>query len=101
MIFLRIFPGSPNWLMNISFPHLNITTLKFAFTVFIGIAPWNFFSCSAGAILRQLTNTKEIMDSKKYLALIGLALSFLLIPVLKNKFNSADAKGEYNKCNIN
>lgn len=66
MIFLRLFPGSPNWLMNLSFPHLNISVPKFVISVFIGIAPWNFFSCSAGAILRELTNTKDIMDTKKY-----------------------------------
>ena len=71
--------------MNISFPHLDISLAKFAFTVFIGIGPWNFFSCSGGAILRQLTNTKEIMDTKKYLLLIVLALCFLLIPYIKSK----------------
>jgi uncharacterized membrane protein YdjX (TVP38/TMEM64 family) len=92
MIFLRLFPGSPNWVMNISFPHLNVSVLSFAFSVFIGIAPWNFFSCSAGAILRELTNTKEIMDSKKYFSLLALALVFLLIPVLKSKLAPAKAK---------
>jgi uncharacterized membrane protein YdjX (TVP38/TMEM64 family) len=67
MIFLRLFPGSPNWLMNLTFPHVGVKPIYFVLSVFIGIAPWNFFSCSAGAILRQLTNTKEIMDSKKYI----------------------------------
>ncbi len=91
---MRLFPGSPNWVMNLTFPHLNISIIKFAFTVFIGIAPWNFFSCSAGAILRELTNTKEIMDAKKYLLLIGLALAFLLIPYVKGKLcpNDKDKK---------
>lgn len=92
MIFLRLFPGSPNWLMNISFPHLNISLIKFALTVMVGIAPWNFFSCSAGAILRELTNTKEIMDSRKYLMLLGLALCFLIIPILKSRFNSKNER---------
>ena len=98
MIFLRLFPGSPNWVMNISFPHLNVDPLSFALSVFIGIAPWNFFSCSAGAILRDLTNTNQIMDSNKYFSLIGLALCFLLIPLVKSKFapnkseNSAENK---------
>ena len=66
LIFLRIFPGSPNWLMNITFPHINVNPIIFILTVFIGIAPWNFFSCSAGAILRELTTTQEIMSGKKY-----------------------------------
>jgi uncharacterized membrane protein YdjX (TVP38/TMEM64 family) len=87
MIFLRLFPGSPNWVMNLSFPHLNIGLMKFAFSLLIGIAPWNFISCSAGAVLRDLTNTKEIMDTKKYLTLIGLASCFLIMPFIKSKFS--------------
>ena len=67
MIFLRIFPGSPNWLMNLSFPHLNISKSNFVVSVFVGLGPWNFFSCSAGAILKELTNTKEIMTTNRYL----------------------------------
>jgi uncharacterized membrane protein YdjX (TVP38/TMEM64 family) len=66
LIFLRIFPGSPNWLMNISFPHLDVSRVIFTFSVMIGIAPWNFFSCSAGSFIRDLTTTGDILDSKKY-----------------------------------
>lgn len=73
--------------MNISFPHLNISPITFILSVFIGIAPWNFFSCSAGAILRTLTNTKEIMSTEKYMLLIALALCFLIIPLIKSKFS--------------
>jgi uncharacterized membrane protein YdjX (TVP38/TMEM64 family) len=94
LIFLRLFPGSPNWLMNISFPHLNVSILEFAFSVFVGIAPWNFFSCSAGAILRDLTHTKEIMDTRKYILLITLACGFLLIPWIKSKFGSKNNQSD-------
>lgn len=82
---MRLFPGSPNWLINVSLPHMGISLSKFAFSVFIGIAPWNFFSCSAGSILRELTNTKEIMTTEKYLLLLGLAALFLIIPYVKSK----------------
>jgi uncharacterized membrane protein YdjX (TVP38/TMEM64 family) len=94
LIFLRLFPGSPNWLMNISFPHLNVSILEFAFAVFVGIAPWNFFSCSAGAILRDLTNTRDIMDTRKYILLITLACGFLLIPWIKSKFGAKEYHSE-------
>lgn len=67
MIFLRLFPGTPNWLMNLSFPHLNIDNFKFILSFMIGLAPWNFFSCSAGSILFELTDTKQIMDTRKYI----------------------------------
>ena len=85
LIFLRLFPGSPNWVMNICFPHLNVGYASFISSVLVGIAPWNFFSCSAGAVLRDLTNTKEIMDSKKYFSLLLLALGFLIFPFIKSK----------------
>ena len=60
--------------MNLTFPHVNVSPLKFFISVFIGIAPWNFFSCSAGAILRELTDTKEIMNKEKYLLVIIIYL---------------------------
>ena len=66
LIFLRVFPGTPNWLMNLSFPHLNIGNCTFIISVMIGLAPWNFFTCSAGSILFELTDTKQIMNPYKY-----------------------------------
>ena len=72
--------------MNISLPHLNVSILKFMLSVFIGIAPWNFLSCSAGAILRELTDTKEIITTKNYILLISIACVFLVIPLIKSKF---------------
>jgi len=49
MISSRIFPGSPNWLMNISFPH--IKSIKYSWycaSIAIGLIPWNFMTCQAG-----------------------------------------------------
>lgn len=56
LIFLRIFPGSPNWLMNISFAHLDIPIHKFSLSIFIGLAPWNFITCNAGKSLQNFMN---------------------------------------------
>ena len=55
-------------------------------SVLIGIAPWNFFCCSAGSLLRDLTNTNQIMNREKYMLLLSLAAIFLLIPSLKSRF---------------
>ena len=65
--------------MNLSFPHLNIESAKFVLSVFIGLAPWNFFSCSAGSILFELTDTKQIMNSRKYLFVKYFAYLFTLL----------------------
>ena len=88
LIGLRIFPGSPNWLMNITFPHIGISSIQFCISVFIGISPWNFISCSAGEILNSLTSTKDIMTFEKYAILISLFACIVGIPYLKNKFQN-------------
>ena len=67
LIFLRLFPGSPNWLMNLSLPHLGVSSFKFVITVFIGIAPWNFFACSSGNLISKLAATNEIMGKEQYI----------------------------------
>ena len=46
LTFLRIFPGSPNWLMNISFAHISaIRWYQVFFSIFFGLMPWNYFTC--------------------------------------------------------
>ena len=70
--------------MNITFPHLDVNPFTFIASLFIGIAPWNFFSCSAGAILRELTTTNDIMSGEKYLLVRFLCnlvdlVSFMLL----------------------
>jgi len=90
MIFLRIFPGTPNWLMNLSFPHLNIENSKFLLSIFIGLAPWNFISCSAGSILFELTDTKQIMDTRKYIIVyynINFLVNFCCIRISHCSYN--------------
>lgn len=85
---LRLFPGSPNWIMNITFPHIGIPLHTFFLSVFIGIAPWNFFSCSAGKVLNSLSSTNEIMSKEKYFILFCLFLVFCLFPFLKKRIFS-------------
>lgn len=48
MVSSRLFPGTPNWAMNILFPHLGIKDVYFFFSVLIGLTPWNFITCKSG-----------------------------------------------------
>jgi hypothetical protein len=52
--------------MNLSFPHLNIKKSSFIISTFIGIAPWNFFMCSAGSILFEIIDRNQIINPYKY-----------------------------------
>ena len=85
MIFLRLFPGSPNWFMNISFPHLGISTQTFAASVFIGLLPWNYMTCSAGKMISDYSKGQKLINTNQYLVLVFMALIFLILPLIKNK----------------
>ena len=75
MIFCRIMPGTPNWLMNISMPHLQINELYFVSSIFIGfilvnltgLSPYNFLVCSAGVMISTLKSKEDIMGLQNYL----------------------------------
>jgi len=48
LIILRVFPGSPNWAMNLVFPHLGVPVKYIAISMFLGLLPWNYMTCAAG-----------------------------------------------------
>lgn len=86
LTFLRIFPGSPNWLMNISFPHIGIKDHYIIFSIFIGLMPWNFIVCEAGSVLSTIQSKSDIVNPENGLKLAGIAILFLLPPLIKNLF---------------
>jgi uncharacterized membrane protein YdjX (TVP38/TMEM64 family) len=89
----RVFPGSPNWAMNLSFPHLNIPIFYFIGSVAFGLIPWNFFTCKAGLVISTFKSKDEIVDSSTYWTLIGLAGLFLMPPIVRrisNMFNKTE-----------
>ncbi|KAF0687927.1 Aste57867_20419 [Aphanomyces stellatus] len=87
MIFLRIFPFSPNWFMNMSSPHVDIPLLQFAPSVAIGLTPYNFLSCKAGLILSALQSKSDIIDTATTIQLIVVAVGgFVGLPILRRRF---------------
>jgi hypothetical protein len=56
--------------MNITFPHLNIPIHKFAFSILIGLSPWNYFTCKAGSIISTLKSRSDIMKTENYIMVI-------------------------------
>ncbi|OQR84655.1 SNARE associated Golgi protein [Thraustotheca clavata] len=89
MIFLRIFPFTPNWFINMSSPHLSIPLRQFAPSVCIGLIPYNFLSCKAGLILSHLQSKSDIIDTETTIQLIVVAVAgFIILPRLKKHFAS-------------
>jgi len=87
LVFLRVFPGSPNWLMNLSFPHLNVPIHYFAASIALGLIPWNFFTCQAGSVISTFKSKDEIMNTSTIISFIGLAAIFLIPPIYRKIAN--------------
>ncbi|EQC30640.1 hypothetical protein SDRG_11695 [Saprolegnia diclina VS20] len=84
LLFLRIFPFSPNWLLNIASPYLCIPMHLFAPAAFLGLMPYNFVTVKAGSMLAQLTSVRDIFDTQTLLGFLALA-SAMLVPAIVKK----------------
>lgn len=87
MVFLRVFPFTPNWFINLASPHLEIPLLPFALGPLLGLVPYNFLSCKAGLILSELRSKGDIIDTATTVQLIVVAVvGAFLLPKLKKRF---------------
>jgi len=93
MLFLRIVPLFPFWLVNIAAAFFGVSLRIFALTTFIGIIPGAFVFTQAGAGLGSILETKgelsisAIFTTDIKIALIALAI-FALIPVVIKKIKA-------------
>jgi uncharacterized membrane protein YdjX (TVP38/TMEM64 family) len=89
MIFLRVFPFTPNWFINMSSPHLAIPLRQFIPSIALGLIPYNFLSCKAGLILSALQSKSDIIDTATTIQLIIVAVvGFVFLPRLKKRFTT-------------
>lgn len=86
LLCLRVFPFSPNWLLNITCPWLKVPKHLFFLSVFFGLMPYNFITLQAGSMFATLSSTKDIFDQNVIAALVLLSLALLLPIWLKKKF---------------
>lgn len=63
LVSVRIFPGTPNWLINVALPHCNVPVHLFSISVFIGLMPYNFVTVSAGDVLGSIDSATDIFDT--------------------------------------
>ncbi|XP_069997133.1 transmembrane protein 41A isoform X2 [Penaeus vannamei] len=74
LVSLRVFPMTPNWLLNIMAPYVNVPLLMFFLSVFFGLLPYNFLCVQAGEMLSDIKSMDDIFTPKRLLALITMAL---------------------------
>ncbi|KAJ8321002.1 hypothetical protein KUTeg_002589 [Tegillarca granosa] len=78
LLFLRFFPMSPNWFLNMASPILNVPVYLFFPSVLIGLMPFNFICVQTGCMLSELTSMDNIFSTWTLLKLSAIALTALL-----------------------
>jgi uncharacterized membrane protein YdjX (TVP38/TMEM64 family) len=108
MLFLRLTPLAPNWVINLSAPLAGVPMLTFVASTAVGLVPANFFHATAGASLAELAasaagdeesgaGANKGMQWKPLATLLVLQFVALLPTLFKNKLaerfdkNDADA----------
>ncbi|KAF1764772.1 hypothetical protein GCK72_004722 [Caenorhabditis remanei] len=89
MIFLRVTPIVPNWLINIASPVLDVPLAPFFWGTFLGVAPPSFLYIQAGSTLEQMTHTSVAWSWTSVAMLTGSAI-LSLAPILLKKKVKAD-----------
>jgi len=85
LLFLRLVPIFPFFLINLAAGLTNIPFRTFFIGTMIGIIPAAFIYCNAGASLASLNSPREILSLRVLgsFALLGL---FTLVPIIYRKF---------------
>ncbi|XP_059476258.1 transmembrane protein 41A-A-like [Neocloeon triangulifer] len=83
LLFLRLFPMSPNWLINVLSPMAGIPLSLFALTATIGLMPYNFVCVHSGKMLASLKSLDDLFSfstlvQMAILALVALGPSMLV-----------------------
>ncbi|NXA41348.1 TM41A protein, partial [Eudromia elegans] len=97
LLFLRLFPMTPNWFLNLSAPIVNIPVVQFFFSVLIGLTPYNFICVQTGAVLSQISSLDAIFSWDTLLKLLAMALVALVPGTLIKRYGKKHLKLEADK----
>ena len=81
--------------MNLSFAHIDAIKLhQVFFSIFIGLMPWNFFTCEGGQVLSTIKSKSDVIKPETYMRLGLIAAACLLPPLIKKYVAKAVEKNE-------
>uniref|UniRef100_A0A4W5LQI2 Transmembrane protein 41aa n=1 Tax=Hucho hucho TaxID=62062 RepID=A0A4W5LQI2_9TELE len=92
LLFLRFFPMTPNWFLNMSAPIVNIPVTFFSFSIFIGLIPYNFICVQTGSMLSEVSSLDDLFSWGKVLQLLGIACVALLPGALIRHYSQTHLK---------
>ncbi|KAF1382467.1 hypothetical protein PFLUV_G00144080 [Perca fluviatilis] len=92
LLFLRFFPMTPNWFLNMSAPIVNIPITFFFCSVFIGLLPYNFICVQTGVMLSEVASLDDLFSWERLLQLLAIACMALLPGALIRHFSQKRLK---------
>ncbi|KAA0715926.1 Transmembrane protein 41A-A [Triplophysa tibetana] len=87
LLFLRFFPMSPNWFLNMASPILNIPVTLFFMAVFIGLI-YNFICVQTGSMLSDISSLDDLFSWAVVFRLLLIACVALLPGAIIRKYSS-------------
>merc|ERR1712037_453994 len=91
LLFLRLFPMSPNWALNMASGVLGVPIHLFFFSVFFGLMPYNYLCVTSGVILSEIKTVGDILSWSNMGRCATIALT-ALIPSAIKRFRKTDEK---------
>ncbi|TPX72826.1 hypothetical protein SpCBS45565_g00321 [Spizellomyces sp. 'palustris'] len=92
LLFLRLFPFSPNWFLNMASPFVGVPILPFFLSIFFGLIPYNYICVQAAATLSQLNSFADILSVDVVLKLLSIS-ALALIPAVYGQKIAAWTRG--------
>ncbi|XP_077473213.1 transmembrane protein 41A-A [Stigmatopora argus] len=92
LLFLRFFPMTPNWFLNMSAPVVNIPVSFFFGSVFIGLLPYNFICVQTGVMLAEVSTLDHLFSWQHLAQLLAIAATALLPGVLVRRYSQRRLK---------
>lgn len=92
LLFLRFFPMSPNWFLNMAAPIVNIPITFFFGSVFIGLLPYNFICVQTGVMLSEVSSLDDLFSGQWLLQLLAIACMALVPGALIHRFSQTRLK---------
>eukprot|EP00117_Sycon_ciliatum_P023168 scpid78651/ scgid19770/ Transmembrane protein 41A len=91
LVSLRLFPMTPNWMINVVSPLAGVPISQFFVSVLIGLAPYNFLCVQGGLIVSQLQAVSDLFSLRIVIMLASMALVSTLPAMLISKPSSNEA----------
>ncbi|KAJ1500760.1 Transmembrane protein 41A [Coelomomyces lativittatus] len=86
LIFLRIFPFTPQWFINVAAPCFNLSFPLYLFTALVGLAPYTYMTTQAGVWVTDIHQMQDLITPKRILQLIGMAMTVWIPVFIKWRF---------------